>query len=576
MAIMIPSNISAYVNSNAEKKIFGWFQNAPGTENWYVLHSLGVANHNTVIRGETDFLVLAPRLGCFALEVKGGEVKQLPDGRWRFTGRDGRTGYKNRSPFAQANDGIHSIISYIMQHLDSQHQHLKYVLFGSGVMFPDITFSYSGIEADQEQIFDYRDSQKVRGFIERLSGYAQRKWTEKYHFSAVSKLPDSDDIKYIVSLLRGEFDCPVPINMEIDEVKQTQFQLTQQQYNCLDGLEDNARCLITGYAGTGKTMVAVEAARRFAETGERVALFCFNANLSDWLRSKCAEKEIPLAYVGSLHSYMMSLTGLRPASSDDSGTFYNERLPYAAYEHLNNRSEEAFDRIIIDEVQDLLAAPYLRVFDSLLKKGLGRGKWVMLGDLTHQAIYTSASSDDMIGQLEEFAPFFARYNLKQNCRNTKQICQGITMVTGIRFDQRGRKLTEGRTIDWQTWKNDDEQYEKLVRILTELRDNHVDPGQITILSPVRRDKSVVQMLNGIKVRNYSVNSPHELTFSTVQGFKGLEKPVIILTDIKDLRDEKLLYVAISRARSRLYILVDEGAYSRELINMYGRLNENVR
>ena len=67
MAIMIPSVISPEVKSSAERKIFEWFQNAPGTDKWIVLHSLGITTHNKVIYGETDFLVLAPKLGLFSL-----------------------------------------------------------------------------------------------------------------------------------------------------------------------------------------------------------------------------------------------------------------------------------------------------------------------------------------------------------------------------------------------------------------------------------------------------------------------------------------------------------------------------
>ena len=49
MAIMIPSVISPEVKSSAERKIFEWFQNAPGTDKWIVLHSLGITTHNKVI-----------------------------------------------------------------------------------------------------------------------------------------------------------------------------------------------------------------------------------------------------------------------------------------------------------------------------------------------------------------------------------------------------------------------------------------------------------------------------------------------------------------------------------------------
>ena len=95
MSIMIPSVISPEVKSSAERKIFEWFRNAPGTGQWIVLHSLGITTHNKVIYGETDFLVIAPNLGIFALEVKGGRVRR-ENGIWYFTDRYDKTSCKAR------------------------------------------------------------------------------------------------------------------------------------------------------------------------------------------------------------------------------------------------------------------------------------------------------------------------------------------------------------------------------------------------------------------------------------------------------------------------------------------------
>lgn len=76
MEIMIPSDISPDVRSNAERHVFSWFKEAPDTEDWIVLHSLGITNHNKLIYGEVDFFVLVPNWGIFALEVKGGRVQK--------------------------------------------------------------------------------------------------------------------------------------------------------------------------------------------------------------------------------------------------------------------------------------------------------------------------------------------------------------------------------------------------------------------------------------------------------------------------------------------------------------------
>lgn len=168
MAIMIPSVISPEVKSSAERKIFEWFKNAPGTDKWIVLHSLGITTHNKVIYGETDFLVLAPQLGIFALEVKGGRVKR-ENGIWYFTNRYGKTNSKVRGPFEQAKDGIFSIVDAMKKRVDIEHHHIPNVLFGYGVMFPDIEYASSGIDEEQWQVFDSRDGSNVKQFIKRLA-----------------------------------------------------------------------------------------------------------------------------------------------------------------------------------------------------------------------------------------------------------------------------------------------------------------------------------------------------------------------------------------------------------------------
>ena len=97
-------------------------------EEWYILHSLNIEFHVNLVHGETDFLILAPRLGIFALEVKGGSVKRL-NGEWIFTDRHGHSSTKHRGPFEQAADGIHSIMRFISANVDASHSHLKNMFF---------------------------------------------------------------------------------------------------------------------------------------------------------------------------------------------------------------------------------------------------------------------------------------------------------------------------------------------------------------------------------------------------------------------------------------------------------------
>ena len=81
----------------------------------------------------------------------------------------------------------------------------------------------------------------------------------------------------------------------------------------------------------------------------------------------------------------------------------------------------------------------------------------------------------------------------------------------------------------------------------------VKKKDITILSPFKFSNSVASKLTKYKICGVG-ESDEEITYSTIQGFKGLENAVIILTDIQTYNKPDLMYVAMSRARSALYVL----------------------
>ena len=575
MAIMIPSVISPEVKSSAERKIFEWFQNAPGTDKWIVLHSLGIATHNKVIYGETDFLVLAPKLGIFALEVKGGRVRR-EDGIWYFTNRYGKTNSKVRGPFDQARDGIFSIVDAVKKRIDIEHRHIGNVLFGYGVMFPDIEFTSTGIEEEQWQVFDSRDGANVKQFVNRLSDGAKTKWESHYGPVSDSKFPDSADVKYMASLLRGDFDCTVSMSAQLRSASDALIALTKEQYRCLDQLDDNPRCLIQGPAGTGKTLLAIEEVKKSVARGEKVALFCFNANLADWLSSyfENMPEAVRPKYIGTFHKYMTQvareagLLPIYPQDSDKIQQYYQSDLPEAAAIALLDGGE-LYDKIVVDEAQDLIRDSYLEVMSTCLEKGLSRGRWTMFGDFSMQAIYADGMSGaGMIEKLEDQTAFI-RFKLTINCRNTKPICKEIETVTGFKAPHNLWTKVDGPPVQYITWSTMENQCKKLQTLLKQLADAHISPEQITILSPKRRDDSVVSMLDGYTIKDFKVPIGVNTTFCTIQAYKGLENTVIILTDIEGFSSDKLMYVGLSRACSGLFILETDAA-KREYDNLLMR------
>jgi len=112
MARMIPPYVSEEVKSSGEKQIFELFKNTPSTKDWVVFHSLNLSRHHRRLFGEIDFLVLAPALGIFILEVKSGQVKRM-EGVWQYVNRFKEINASPTGPFVQAQDGMFSLLAAI-------------------------------------------------------------------------------------------------------------------------------------------------------------------------------------------------------------------------------------------------------------------------------------------------------------------------------------------------------------------------------------------------------------------------------------------------------------------------------
>ena len=366
-------------------------------------------------------------------------------------------------------------------------------------------------------------------------------------------------------MLRGNFDKAVSLSRQIISAERELVSLTEEQFRCLDQIEDNSRCLIQGPAGTGKTLLALEEVKRSVAKGEKVAVFCFNNMLGNWLKNyfALADESLRPAFVGTFHSFLYSCvySGETPQGSPSTPKMHNyfwEELPLLAQEVLSKRGL-LFDKVVIDEAQDLINTEYLNVIDLIIKGGISRGKWSLFGDFEMQAIYSNNNNlEEMLAILEERTSFI-RYKLKVNCRNTKPIGEEIKYITGFDSSYYSYSKIDGPPVNYIIYKDDGEQRCKVESLLKELADEKVDASCITILSPVIKENSIVSLLNTSTVRDYTPDYMNSVSFSTIHAYKGLENTVIILTDIESFEHEKLMYVGLSRARTALYIFETEQA-----------------
>jgi DNA helicase IV len=178
----------------------------------------------------------------------------------------------------------------------------------------------------------------------------------------------------------------------------------------------------------------------------------------------------------------------------------------------------------------------------------------------------------MIDLLEEQTSFI-RFRLTINCRNTKTICDEICFVTDFKAPSEVWSKVNGLPVQYLTYSSKDEGRKKLTDTVKTLLENHISPKKICILSPLKRENSIVSEITEYDIKEYKTFSNNALLFCTIQAYKGLENSVIILVDIESISDKQLMYVALSRARSGLYIIESEAA-RKEYVDLQARRLSN--
>ena len=572
--MLIPDNISKF-DSNGEKLLYLRFKNDGASSRMYVLHSVFTNYHLKNVSGELDFLVLAPGMGIFALEVKHGRVSRTK-GVWEYTNMNGQTTQKTISPFAQVTGTMHSIRNYILGKVKSDSKkfdRLSKILWGTGVAFtsmenpPDV-----GQEAESWQILTKDGLRlKIADYIGSLSTGFHNKFEGKPWYDSNSARPSTADCELIIQIIRGDFETDYNDLNILRDTNEIIEEFTKEQFYLLDITNYNDRCLFEGGAGTGKTFLAVELLKRKTKTGFKAGLFCYNKILGEYLNSSVSKLNLTPTYTGSLHSYLLQKTNIE--SSDYSHLFFSEVLPFEfLISNGDFNEDEKFDFLIVDEAQDLITTYYLEVFNHILKGGLKNGKWVFFGDFSNQAIFINSSRDKLLALLKERADYVNYPPLEINCRNTKVIARQNTLISGADYPKFLHGGIDGKPVV-QKFPTNDSYKECIEMLIDDLSRSSVPLNEVVLLAPKKFNNTSISESDFIRK-----SIKNGLNFFTVQAFKGLEKNVVIVFDFKDLlsfESQQLLYVALSRAKQLLYIVMDNNLkdeYNQLIQENYKKVN----
>jgi hypothetical protein len=510
--------------SGAEARIFELLGSVELGDQWFALHSLNCSEHGYKHWAEIDFLLAGPE-AVLVIEVKGGRV-QCTDGIWTYFDRFGRSRTTAEGPFGQARSAM-----YAIQKLLSERYRLDSIVsgracFGFGVLFPDVDWDLDSPEAPAALAADramLRTGAGMTRFIRSLVHYWRGKFPNAYNLAA-------PDLRELRNRLRPDVDVYPPVSQRLGLALREMQHLTEEQYERLDVLEQNDRAIVSGGAGTGKTFLLMQLARREASRGRKVMIVVYSEVLAAHIRRALPEPQIHVHTLGSLHS---------------------DAIPA--------------DILLVDEGQDLMTFDALSLISPFIAGGLDEGRWCWFLDENNQAGVAGSFDPEA---LEHLATGLTtgkpvRLPLRRNCRNTKEIVRqvqlwtggdiGVTHVTGY-----------GAAPQVVVIKEREKSNVIIEQLLSNLLDGGTAPEDIGIVTPgssppeLFRNLSspIKRLLTPLTVATVAADLRGRILWGSPAAYKGLERPnMFVLAFEPDvLPSDAELYVAATRANVGLWIL----------------------
>ena len=526
MAIMIPEKPRNFDPASQEGLIFDAL--ASLSEDYYVFHSLRITDTREGIfhESETDFVILNRTKGVICLEAKAGQVR-YENGCWLY---GSGIPMHNGGPFNQASANKYKLMRYISD------SNMAFVLekckFFHAVWFPSVSNDRLRSmtlpsEGDKTLVLTKEALSDPEEFIDRV-------YALELPSRVQTNLSEFECKRLVREIFCPQFNVFPSASFEADLKKIVFHRLLDEQAGILDFLDEQLTAAVNGAAGTGKTMIAVEKARRHAAFGEKVLFLCFNTQLKDYLENNYAREFVSYYTIAGFACKICNTA--RPD-----------------YKELKSKLEDyyisgsfPYKHVIIDEGQDFGSEAIEEtdiiqlIHDIIVDTDQGGTFYVFYDRLQ---LIQAREMPKFISDLD------CRLTLYRNCRNTENIA-----VTSLRpITERKPRVFDGAVkgapAKLHFCDSVQSEHERIDVIIDELAaDGYRD---IVILTCKTEATSVLS--NSVKGGRYR----NKYLFTTCRKFKGLEADVVVLVDVDKTTFEQdnvlLFYVGTSRARIKLEI-----------------------
>lgn len=509
-----------------ERELYRLLRDMPGTEKWDVLYNDRF--HHDKKDSQTDFLVFVPNKGIVNVDAKGNGYRYY-DNQWYL-------GNEKDDIFEQADKAIHTFNRYVQTHLVNNK---TWGAFGRLIVF--VEKPEGEIPGDYHYVLPQSDmALRIKEAIESELGNHPNAW----------KNFDNNTYKIILSHWCQKFGLkPFCFDFQNND-NQLESLLTLKQREIMAAIETNTFTHVTGGAGTGKTLLAIACAEKFAEQSQRVLYVCFNKSLANYWKNVHQQRRFTITHFDVIPQELFNKNF--EYSKDAEGKIDWEKSRERICDLLIDAVDDnyLFDCILVDEAQDMTFeqnGEKISMLDSLqfLRKGES-SKMVFFSDSV-QSIFQKGwkfPKDCFDEEVEE-------NKLRVNMRNTDNIHSRIIAYSGESTKAAG--LVTGKKPE--IFKR------SVIELIEALYDEGIQPYDIAVLAYNTDTLSAIKSdaPKGIYFTDKLIEwdrDKQKILRATVQSFKGLEANVVIIVDAPALdgnKNNQLNYVGESRAKYRLYI-----------------------
>jgi hypothetical protein len=519
--------------------------------------------------GEADLVVVHEEMGILVLEVKSGAPSRDSQGRWWIGGHE-----LDRDPFKQAMNSKHQLVRKLEALPDWPPRTEPRA--GHAIALPDVDLAslprghvLLGADAPRELVLDaeaLETPESIRRWVDRAYAYWLGDGTKGYPLGA-------NGVRLIDEILAPTWSLHRLVRGRIEDDRAELLAASSEQALILNQTRRLRRLEVVGPAGSGKSMLAAEKARRLAREGYRTLFVCFNQRLATSLIHELAEAPAPAPAalgptgldVTTFHRLCERLggqAGVLPARpSPIPGAWWDETLPAALEAAIDALPHVRYHAIVVDEGQDF-EAPWFELLARLLVDP-DDIFWVF-----HDPGQALIRADVVAGL------GFERLELFENHRNPGSIA-GLA----ARFYHGGEEPLATRTTERRYMAISAEPGAATIEALRKtlhrlIEEERVAPFRIAVLSGGSASASEVwrhRRFGNACLENAALfddgrsrgiapedvpDEPDEVLFETIRRFKGMEREVVVLVELPiDVeRLDELLYVGLTRATTELVVI----------------------